>query len=284
MPTPPTRRPPDPKACAVARAVGEAVHPDRVILFGSRARGDFNPDSDIDLLIITGPGPVSQQTYQRSRAAAHRKVEELYDHSIGVDLLRMSAGAFHDGRRARNHVAGQAVRDGLDANGDKVTYDNPQPTNWPDIRQRMTNAERELGVLKILVEANSAQEAIGFHAQQALENALKGWISALDADYRNTHDLADLMAIVRQHPAENNTSAGERLAWLTEYAVRYRYAGAEVVLDDRFALLAAATETVATILARIRVLTATEDAEELGAEMGQQKASARPDMSRGASS
>ena len=283
MPTPPTRRPPDPKACAVARAVGEAVHPDRVILFGSRARGDFNPDSDIDLLIITGPGPVSQQTYQRSRAAAHRKVEELYDHSIGVDLLRMSAGAFHDGRRARNHVAGQAVRDGLDANGDKVTYDNPQPTNWPDIRQRMTNAERELGVLKILVEANSAQEAIGFHAQQALENALKGWISALDADYRNTHDLADLMAIVRQHPAENDTSAGERLAWLTEYAVRYRYAGAEVVLDDRFALLAAATETVATILARIRVLTTTE-AEELGAEMGQQKASARPDMSRGASS
>ena len=39
--------PPDPKACAVARAVGEAVHPDQVILFGSRARGDFTPDSDI---------------------------------------------------------------------------------------------------------------------------------------------------------------------------------------------------------------------------------------------
>ncbi len=279
MPTPPTRRPPDPKACAVARAVGEAVHPDRVILFGSRARGDFNPDSDIDLLIITGPGSVNQQTYQRSRAAAHRKVEELYGDSIGVDLLRMSAGAFHDGRRARNHVAGQAVRDGLDANGDKVTYDNPQPTNWPDIQQRMTNAERYLSDLDVLTEnPRSSQELIGFTAQQALENALKGWISALDADYRNTHDLADLMAIVRQHPAENATSAGERLAWLTEYAVRYRYAGAEVVLDDRFALLAAATETVATILARIRVLTAME-AEELGAEMGQQKASARPDES-----
>ena len=45
MPKPPTRRPPDPKVCAVARAVGEVVHPDRVILFGSRARGDFTPDS-----------------------------------------------------------------------------------------------------------------------------------------------------------------------------------------------------------------------------------------------
>ena len=262
MPKPPTRRPPDPKACAVARAVGEAVHPDKVILFGSRARGDFTPDSDIDLLIITGSSPVDQQTYQRTSAAAHRKVAELYGDSISVDLVRMSEGTFHDGRRARNHVAGQAVRDGLDANGDKVTYDNPQPTNWPDIRQRMANAERELGVLKILVEANAAQEAIGFHAQQALENALKGWISALDADYRNTHDLTKLIAIVRQYPAENNTSAGERLAWLTEYAVRYRYAGAEVVMDDRFALLAAVTETVAAILTRIRALTAEEESEE----------------------
>ena len=278
MPKPSTHRPPDLRACAVARAVGEAVHPDKVILFGSRARGDFSPDSDIDLLIITGTGSVSQQTYQRSSAAAHRKVEELYGDSISVDLLRMSEGAFHDGRRARNHVAGQAVRDGFDANGDKVTYDNPQPTNWPDIRQRIANAERELSVLKILVEANSAQEAIGFHAQQALENALKGWISALDTDYRNTHDLTKLAATVRQHPAENDTSAGERLTWLTEYAVRYRYAGAEVVMDDRFELLAAVTETVEAIIARIRVLTATEE-EELGSEMGQQNSSARPDES-----
>ncbi len=278
MPQPATHRPPDPKACAVARAVGEAVHPAKVILFGSRARGDFTPDSDIDLLIITGPGPVDQQEYQRTSAAARRTVEELYGDSIAVDLLRMSERAFHDGRRARNHVAGQAVRDGFEANGDKVAYDNPQPTNWPDIRQRIANAERELGVLKILVEANAAQEAIGFHAQQALENALKGWISALDADYHNTHDLTQLAATVRQHPAESDTSAGERLAWLTEYAVRYRYAGAEVVMDDRFALLAAATETVGAILARIRVLVATEE-EELGSEKGQQDSSAKPDES-----
>ena len=86
LPKPSTRRPPDPKACAVARAVGEAVHPAKVILFDSRARGDFKPDSDIDLLIITDPGPVSQQTYQRTSAVAHRKVEELYGDSIDVEI------------------------------------------------------------------------------------------------------------------------------------------------------------------------------------------------------
>ena len=255
MPAPPTLLSPDPKACVVARAVGDAVRPDRVILFGSRARGDYSPHSDIDLLIITDSDSTDRQKYQRTSAEAHRKVDELYDNSIDVELVRISERTFHDGRRARNHVAGQAVRDGFDANGNKASYDNPDPTNWPDIRQRVANAERELAVLKILVEANSAQEAIGFHAQQALENALKGWISALDDDYRNTHDLAMLAATVRRHPAENDTSAGEKLAWLTEYAVRYRYADAEVEIEDRYTLLLAVTETVEAIMVRIRTLT-----------------------------
>ena len=248
-------QPPDPRACAVARAVEATVHPDRVILFGSRARGDFRPDSDIDLLIVTGPGPLDRQTYQRTSAAAHRTVEEVYGEPMGVDLVHLSEDAFHDGRRARNHVAGQAVRDGFDANGDKVSYDNPTPTNWPDIRQRIANAERELRVLNDLVEANSAQEAIGFHAQQAIENALKGWISALDADYRNIHDLGKLIAIIRRHPQEEDTSASEQLTWLTSYAVEYRYEGARVEMDDRFALLNGVTETVYAIIDRIRTLT-----------------------------
>ena len=250
-----TRLLPDLRACAVARAVGDAAHAHTVILFGSRARGDFTQDSDIDLLIITGTRNVSHEEYQRNSAAAHHKAREVYGHSIGVDLVHLAEEDFHHCRRARNHVAGQAVRDGFDVNGEKVTYDNPDPTNWPDIRQRIINAERELRALEILVEGNADQETIGFHAQQAIENALKGWISALDDDYRNTHDLTDLAAIVRRHPEENDTSAGERLAWLTDYAVIYRYQGAQVQMDDRFELFFAVTETVEAIIARIRELT-----------------------------
>ena len=247
---------PDPKACAVARAVEEAIHPDRVILFGSRARGDFNADSDIDLLIITDAERRDKWEYVRHSEVAHRKSEEVYEHWVGVDLVHMSEAAFHYGRRARNHIAGQAVRDGFDANGDKVNYDNPKPTNWPDIRQRIENAERCLTDMEVLVEdSRSSQEIIGFTAQQAIENALKGWISALDADYRNTHDLGALMAIVRRHPDENDTYAGERLTWLSKYAVEYRYEGARVEMDDRFALLKGVTESVHAIIDRIRMLT-----------------------------
>ena len=64
---------------------------------------------------------------------------------------------------------------------------------------------------------------------------------------------------MRQHPGENATPAGERLAWLTRYAVRYRYAGAQVVVEDRLALLTVVTETVEAIIDRIRALNATEE-------------------------
>ncbi len=204
----PTRNAPDPKACAVARAVGDAVHPGRVILFGLRARGDFNPESDVDLLVITDAGPLDNGSYQRAGSIAHGKARALYGGSVGVDLVEMSVVDFHYGRRARNHVAGQAVRDGFDTNGDKVNYDNPAPSNWPDIKQRIANSQRCLSDLEVLTEdRRSSQELIGFTAQQALENALKGWISALDADYVNTHDLADLAAIVNIPPKTTPTPA-----------------------------------------------------------------------------
>lgn len=36
----------------IIRSVVEATRPEKIVLFGSRARGDHRPDSDIDLLII----------------------------------------------------------------------------------------------------------------------------------------------------------------------------------------------------------------------------------------
>ncbi|HET6400887.1 MAG TPA: nucleotidyltransferase domain-containing protein [Candidatus Kapabacteria bacterium] len=46
-------RPPidDALIAEITRKIVEAFHPKRVILFGSRARGDYHADSDIDLLV-----------------------------------------------------------------------------------------------------------------------------------------------------------------------------------------------------------------------------------------
>ena len=254
----------DPKARAVAKAVYDALRPRSAILFGSRARGDFRRDSDVDLLIITDADRLTKDEYVSACAAANAKSAEVYGarHPFGVDVLNMSAEKFRYCRRAKNHVAGQAARDGVDMNGDRIPPDSQPPDNLPDMRQRIANAKRELRTLNILVEANADQEPIGFHAQQAMENALKGWISALDDEYGNTHDLDKLMAIIRMHPAEDESDAGERLRWLTNYAVKYRYEGAIVQMDDRRELLHIVSETVLAIIERIGELTGSEEWDE----------------------
>jgi predicted nucleotidyltransferase len=56
--TKPSRRKngyPDPNTLSdIVRRVVEAAQPDKIVLFGSAARGEMGPDSDIDLLVIKG--------------------------------------------------------------------------------------------------------------------------------------------------------------------------------------------------------------------------------------
>ena len=53
----------------------EAVHPLRVVLFGSAARGVAGPDSDLDVLVVMPDG-----THRR------RTAQELYERLLGVDV------------------------------------------------------------------------------------------------------------------------------------------------------------------------------------------------------
>ena len=250
----------DPRAKAVAEAVYDAVHPVAVILFGSRARGDYRDDSDVDLLLITADdeGGDWKARYVDACKAAHEKADAVYGILIGVDVVDMPESRFVDCRRAKNHVAGQAVRDGVIVSQQPLPGEGQQPTNWPDIRQRFIAATRNERDLELGIEANLSQEIIGFLAQQAIENALKGWISALDDKYENIHDLASLAAIIRRHPTEMDTPAGEALHWLTSYAVEYRYEGAKVKLDDPHGLLERVNELVHGIADRITQLTGSE--------------------------
>jgi uncharacterized protein len=46
---------PDPAILAdIIKRVVEAAHPEKIVLFGSAARGTMGPDSDLDLLVIKG--------------------------------------------------------------------------------------------------------------------------------------------------------------------------------------------------------------------------------------
>jgi uncharacterized protein len=51
----------------IVRRIVRAADPERIVLFGSRARGDFRPESDIDLLVI-----------QESALPRHRRAVPIY--------------------------------------------------------------------------------------------------------------------------------------------------------------------------------------------------------------
>ena len=48
----------------LVQSIVEAVHPLKIILFGSYARGKANPDSDIDVLVIMPEGVHCRRTAQ----------------------------------------------------------------------------------------------------------------------------------------------------------------------------------------------------------------------------
>lgn len=63
VPTPPV----DPTLKEMVRRLLEHLRPERIYLFGSRARGEGGPDSDYDLLVVVASSPLPG--YKRDQAA-----------------------------------------------------------------------------------------------------------------------------------------------------------------------------------------------------------------------
>src|SRR5271163_1264329 len=75
-----TKGRPDPGILAdIVKRVVEAADPEKIVLFGSAARGTMGPDSDLDLLVIKG-----------GHFNRHRVTTAIYRHlsgAIGVDAV-----------------------------------------------------------------------------------------------------------------------------------------------------------------------------------------------------
>lgn len=85
------------------------ISPEAIILFGSRARGDARPDSDVDLLVVETE-PLSPQRSRRKEAA--RLYIALRGQAISKDILLYTRDEFERWKNSLNHVAGRAHREG----------------------------------------------------------------------------------------------------------------------------------------------------------------------------
>jgi predicted nucleotidyltransferase len=96
----------DPMLAEIVRRLVEAYHPERIYLFGSKARGDAGPDSDYDLMVVVpdaAPPPM-----ERGR----RTHEALRGVRTPIDVLVWSRDAFDKRLHLKASLPATIIREG----------------------------------------------------------------------------------------------------------------------------------------------------------------------------
>lgn len=100
---------------------------------------------------------------------------------------------------------------------------SPTPEQFEVAELLASKAGGDLAVAqKLAPDPEINDDAVGFHAQQAVEKALKVALTLHGVDFPKTHDLDYLIAVATQSSVEiaaELTSAG----WLTPWAAEFRY-------------------------------------------------------------
>ena len=102
----------DPKIAKMVEGIRDAVHPDRIVLFGSRARGDAAADSDVDLLVVA-----------RSSEPRWRRAVPLYKLLAGMgvakDILWWTPEEISEWQGVKSHFINRVLSEG------QVLYEKP---------------------------------------------------------------------------------------------------------------------------------------------------------------
>lgn len=192
------------------RRLIEAPHPQKIILFGSYARGDFDQGSDLDLLVIV---PDTRDRF----AEIVRLSTILAPLRFPIDLMVYSA---HDVEE-RGHLPGSALRWALEEGRILYAASCMQPREYA--REFIGAAENDLYVVDRLIDDQAAPDTmIGFHLQQATEKLLKAVLADRAVHVERTHNLAVLFALIEEAGPPVPAPLQELTA-LLPFAVMQRY-------------------------------------------------------------
>ena len=103
-----------------------------------------------------------------------------------------------------------------------------------DLAQRyLAMADRDINTMRLLAPiTESDDEAIGFHAQQAVEKCLKAILALHQISFRKTHDLGELIDLLGDSGKSVPPNADE-LDFLNPFAVTFRYDLMDLEAFDR---------------------------------------------------
>ncbi|MBI2865416.1 MAG: nucleotidyltransferase domain-containing protein [Chloroflexi bacterium] len=96
----------DPRLAEIVNRLVEALHPERVYLFGSRARGEATPESDYDVLVVVTE--LMEQPFLLERQA----YRVLLGLATPVDVVVMSRERFEKRRAVSASLPATVEREG----------------------------------------------------------------------------------------------------------------------------------------------------------------------------
>ena len=240
----------DPRAVRVADSLRKAIDAECVILFGSRARGDWTDRSDLDLMIINPVLP-DQAAASNVQSIARRLMEQNYSQFMDADFVYMTSEEYaRKSLHSINSVARMAFREGVKMPRDPENYQesyneegNDYSEEYAERDLRISQANMHYASMHALLDLGWENRAVAYHAHQSLENGMKALISALGHEYPHTHRLDLLVGeITLRDPQRewrfassfetlNNNAGGSRYGPLLTPIADYRQMANSVTED-----------------------------------------------------
>lgn len=246
-----TRTPSDVVVGQIVSTLVSRMHPRRIILIGSRARGDARPDSDYDVVV----------ELDTDAATARERGREAYqyfpDRDWSLNVFARATGQIECSANDPGTVDWDIVRQGIvlyAADGVTSVLTPPPlrvreqpPEVPPSVADWTARAERDLAHARREAEMDDAWEYVCFHAQQAAEKYLKALLVHHYVRPRWIHDLKELLKDARKIGLELS-GLDQDCAFLTPFAGEARY-GPLVDFDETKgrAALAAADRIAAAV-------------------------------------
>ena len=193
---------PDPRALELVGELQQHLPEADILLFGSRAVGDWRPSSDIDLAVIGGDPDAAEE------AIAQLQSRESHAHA---QLFHFTRTEFNELRVSLPHIAGQVQAHGLTATGEHLPpmdQDNP----WPGVQGLLHAARRKLEAALILFGTQPLTGEIVLSTHATLERCLKAAQGAERVDFRKhvhrdaQHNLCALAELLSAVPYANLTA------------------------------------------------------------------------------
>lgn len=216
----------------LAAELGAALDPMKVILFGSVARGEDGPDSDVDLLVVMDHAPADRRRTLEMQGRRALRCRAGVDVHV-TDLAEIAR---------RGHLRSWFVHPALHGEG-VVLYQRGADMPCDEAERWLRLGRGDLRAAEILLaDPEGELRIVVFQAQQAAEKALKAVLAAHDLPIPKVHELTELLDRL---PIPAPVLDRGELGLLSPWARQGRYGGDGLTRQEATALLGSARRTLA---------------------------------------